>query len=138
MAKNTQLTDLAVNTEGDAFSVLMDGGFIDMYTGSQPATGDTALGAQVLLVTLEFGTPAFSSAVAGIITANPITAGVAIATGTATWARIYRSDHTTKVMDCSVGTNAANIIVPTTAVSSGITVSCSSFTHTIAKATSGS
>lgn len=138
MAKNTQLTNLSVDTEGNAFSALMDAGFIDIYDGEQPANGDSPIKNQKLLVSLAFSTPAFAASLAGSITANAITSGIAVASGTANWARIYRSDHRTSVMDVSVGTKAANIILPTTAIAAGITVSCSSFTHTIAKATPGS
>lgn len=48
------------------------------------------------------------------------------------------SDGTTVVMDGSVGTATANLILSTTSISSGVTVNCSSFTHTVALATTGS
>lgn len=133
-----QLTNLSVDTEGNAFSALMDAGFIDIYDGEQPANGDSTIKDQKLLVSLTFSTPAFSASVAGSITANAITSGIAVASGIATWARMYRSDHRTSVMDVSVGTKAANMILPTTAIAAGITVSCSSFTHVIAKSMPGS
>jgi hypothetical protein len=137
MALNTQLANASVSVEADALAALMNSGYIDIYSGSQPATADTALGAQTLGVTLTFGATAFGSASNGVITANAITSGVAVASITAAWARIYRSNHTTVVMDVSVGTATANVILPTTTITSGQTVSCSSFTHTVAKATSG-
>lgn len=102
--KNTQLTNLAVNTEADAFGALLNAGFIDLYTTAQPATGDTALGAQTRLASPVFGNPAFAASVAGVITANAITADAnAAATGKATWARLRKTDHTTAVLDLSVG-----------------------------------
>lgn len=138
MAKNTQLTNLAVNTEGDALSDLLDNGWIDILDGTQAATGDTAIGAQVLLVSLRLNATFSGASSGGILTANAITSGTAVATGTATWCRIYKTDHTTAVMDGSVGTATANLILPTTTINSGQSVSASSFTHTIAKSTSGS
>lgn len=69
MAKNTQLTNLAVNTEANALGALMDGGFIDVYDGTQPLSGDTSLAGQTLGVTLTFGTPAFAAAAAGTLIA---------------------------------------------------------------------
>lgn len=101
--KNTQMANLAVNTEADALTTLLPGGKINIYTGTQPATGDTALSANTLLAAPTFGTPAFPAAVAGVLTANAITAATAVATGKATFARIFKSDGTTAVMDQSVG-----------------------------------
>jgi hypothetical protein len=40
-------------------------------------------------------------------------------------------------MDGSVGTSASNLILPTTTITAGQTVSCSSFVHTIQQATAG-
>ena len=137
MAKNTQKTNLAVNTEADALSALFNGGFIKIYDGTQPATGDTSITTQNLLVTLTFGNPAFGAAVAGVITANAITSGTAGASGTATWARLTKSDGTA-VQDGSVDTASANIVLNSTAISSGASVSCSSLTITLAKSTAGS
>lgn len=137
MAKNTQKTNLSVNTEADALAALLNSGKIKIYDGAQPATGDTAIGAQVLLVTLTLNATAFGAAAAGVLTANAITSGTAAATGTATWARITKSDDTA-VFDGSVGTADANIILNSVAISSGASVSCSSLTITLAKSTAGS
>lgn len=138
MAKNTQKTNLAVNTEGDALAALLNNGYIDILDGTQPATGDTAITSQTLLVSLQFGSPAFGSTAAGVATANAITSGTAVASSTATWCRLYKSDHTTAVFDGSVGLSSANLILNAVAISSGATIGCSAFTITLAKATSGS
>ena len=103
MNKNTQVTNLAVNAEADALTALLAGGKLNFYSGTQPATGDTALAANTLLAAPTFGTPAFPAAVAGVLTANAITAATAVATGKATFARTFKSDGTTAVMDQSVG-----------------------------------
>lgn len=138
MAKNTQKTNLAVNAEGDALATLLNNGFIDILDGTQPASGDTAISTQVLLGSLQFGNPAFGSTVAGVATANAITSGTAVATSTATWCRLYKSDHTTAVFDGSVGTSASNLVLNSVAISSGATISCVAFTFTLAKSTAGS
>lgn len=137
MTLNTQLTNLAVDTEADAMSPLLDAGFLNIYDGAQPATGDTAITTQVKLAGLTFGVPAFGASVAGVITANAITSASADDTGTATWFRCYRSDGVTAVFDGSVGTSGANCVLNSVAISVGATVSCTAFTHTIAKSTSG-
>lgn len=47
MAKNTQLSNLAVNTEADALGALLNSGLLRIYDGTQPATADTAITTQV-------------------------------------------------------------------------------------------
>ena len=137
MAKNTQKTDLAVNTEADALAALLNSGLIRIYDGTQPATGDTAITTQNLLVTLTLNSTAFPAAVAGVLTANAITSGTAGASGTATWARILTSGATA-VFDGSVATTDANIVLNSVAISSGASVACTSLTITLAKSTAGS
>jgi hypothetical protein len=139
LAKNTQLTNLAVNTEADALAAQANSGILRIYDGTQPATGDTAITTQNLLAELTMNATAFGASVAGVITANAITAdSSADATGTATWFRLFKSDGTTALWDGSVGTSDANIILNSVSISAGAAVSVSSFTHTIAKSTSGS
>lgn len=138
MALNTQLSNAAVNAEADALGALLNNGYLRVYSGSQPATADTAIGAQVLLAELRFSATAFPAASAGVLTANAITAdSSADASGTAAWYRALKSDGTTVVMDGTVGTASANMIIATTTITAAQTVSCSSFTHTVAKSTSG-
>lgn len=139
MALNTQLSNAAVSAEADALGPLLNSGLLRIYDGSQPATANTALGAQVLLAELTFNATAFPAASNGVLTANAITAdSSANAAGTASWFRAVKSDGTTVVMDGTVGTATSNLILTTTTISVGLTVSCTSFVHTVAKATSGS
>lgn len=139
MSLNTQLSNLSVNTEANALAALLNSGFIDVMDGAQPLTADTALSGQNVLATLTLSATAFVGASAGVLTANAITAGVAGNTGTATWFRAYQSNYTTVVMDGTVGViiNQSNLVLSTTAITSGTTVTCSSFQHTVAKATAG-
>lgn len=133
MANNPKLTNLAVNTKADALAALLNSGFIDIYDGAQPATGDTAITSQVKLARLTFGNPAFSAAVAGVATANAITADSdADATGTAAWARVLKSDGT-PVFDCSVAAASADLIINAVAIVQHTTVSASAFTLTESK-----
>ena len=135
MALNTQLSDETVDVQADALAILCNSGFIKVYDGTQPATANTAIGAQVLGVTLTFGATAFPAASGGLLTANAITSGVAAASITPTWARIFRSNGTTVVMDVSAGAAGANLTIG--AFTSGTTVTCSAFTHDVKNATSG-
>src|SRR5271165_1037903 len=115
--------NLALNA---AIDTPLNGGFMDIYdsTGTgQPATPDVAVTTQVKLASLTLGSTAFGAASSGVKTANAITSGTGLAVGTATWARLYKSDHTTAVLDCSVGTSGADINLNDVAITIGATVS---------------
>ena len=139
MAKNTQVSDTGANAEANAFATLFNSGTINIYSGTQPANANTALSGNTLLVTLTFGSTAFGSAASGVITANAITSGIAVASGTASFFRCLETNGTTVIMDgtCDVSANTPNLVLPTTSIVSGVTVGVTSFTHTVAEATSG-
>lgn len=133
MALNPKFSNAAVNAKVDAQAALLNSGFLDLYDGSQPATADTAIGAQVKLARLTFGNPAFGAAVAGVATANAITQdSSADATGTASWFRALTSGGAA-VMDGTVGTSGANLNVNSVAISAGAAVQVSAFTMTESK-----
>lgn len=138
MAKNTRLAGFVVDIQANALAELLNDGFIDIYEGPQPDSPDEPVGQRKLCVSLKFGSPAFMSAVKGIISANPISAGKSVAdVNPVTWARCFQADHRTSVMDVSAGTRDANIILPNTHIVRGITIGVSSFMHSVAKLTAG-
>lgn len=138
MPLNTQLANATVNGQADNLSARLNSGFLRIYDGAQPATADTALGAQVLLAELTFGATAAPAAVNGLITFNAIAADAsANATGTATWFRALQSNGTTVVMDGSVGTATSNLNLSSVSIVAGGTVSVSSFTHDVLNASAG-
>lgn len=95
-----------------------------IYDGSRPATGGAAT---TLLAELTCSSALAAAASAGALTFNAITQdSSANATGTATWARIVKSDGTTHVLDCSVGTSGADINLNTTSIVAGAAVSVTS------------
>ena len=95
-----------------------------IYNGTRPATGGTAT---TLLAELTCGSSLAAAAAGGVLTFNAITSDTsADATGTATWARIVKSDGTTHVLDCSVGTSGADINLNTTSIVSGASVAVTS------------
>jgi hypothetical protein len=57
MANALRLTNAAVNAEADAFARLLDNGYLRIYSGTQPATADTALSGNTLLAELRFAEP---------------------------------------------------------------------------------
>jgi hypothetical protein len=129
-----RLANATVSAQADALARLLDNGYLRIYDGSQPATADTAIGAQVLLAELRFAATSCPAANNGVLTANAITSDAsANATGTATWARLLKSDGSTVVQDCDVGTSGNTAIINSTAISSGAQVDCTSWTHTVPK-----
>lgn len=143
MAFNPFYADNTVITGLNAMAALFNSGKLEIYSGTQPTDANTALGAQVLLSTMTLNATAFPTAVASgsaptkvcTLTANSITSDTnAAATGTASWFRIYKSDGTTKVMDGSVNSSGSyDMILNTTSIVAGATVSCTSFTITQAE-----
>ena len=134
MPLNTQVSNAGVNAECNALVDLLNTGYLRIYDGTQPATADTAISSQVLLAELRLNATAFGDAVAGVATANAITAdSSANATGTASWFRVLASDGTTVYYDGSVGTATSNLILNSVAIQSGATVSCSALTYTVNK-----
>ncbi len=131
MANSPRITATVANEMlNAAYEPDSDGGQLQIYTGTQPAAGGGALSGNTLLATLTFGTPAFPGASGGVLTANAITSGTAGNTGTATWFRMTKSNGTTVLLDGSVGTSGADCNLNSTSITSGGTVSCSSFTIT--------
>lgn len=131
MALNPKLSDTAANAAVNAVTALANSGFLRIYDGTQAADANTAVGAQVLLAELTLNATAFGASVAGVATANAITADAsANATGTATWFRVVKSDTTTVLFDGSVGTSGANLNLNSTAISIGANVAVTSLTYT--------
>jgi len=131
MSAIANLSDTAANAEANALAALCNGGSIRFYSGPQPINANTALAGNTLLATLTFGSTAFAAASGGVIVANAITPAAAVATGSATFARVLKSDGTTVVMDVPVATIGGGLNLSTTAIVTGATVSISSFSLTV-------
>ena len=100
---------------------------IRLYDGTQPANANTAISTQTLLVSLAIS-GAFGTDSNGTLTFSTIGNGTAVASGTASFFRIVKSDGTTVVMDGSVGTSSADLVLNTTTVATNDTVAISSGT----------
>ena len=94
------------------------GSIIRLYDGTQPTNANTAISTQTLLVSLTIS-GAFGTDSNGTITLGSVTNGTAVASSTATFFRIVKSDGTTVVMDGSVGTSGADLNLNTTTIASG-------------------
>ena len=126
------LSDTSAEGEATALATLMNTGTINFYSGTQPVTANTALSGNTLLATCTFADPAWGSpGSGGVMTANPITAGTAVATGTATFARFLESNGTTVVLDCAVSTSGAGINLNTTSIVTGGNVEVTALTYTV-------
>jgi hypothetical protein len=115
----------------DAIKADFNSGFLRIYSGTRPTDADTALSGNTLLAELTFNATAFPASSAGVLTANAITSdSSADATGTAAFARCFKSNGTTALADLSVGTSGTEVILNTTSIVAAAVVSCSSFTIT--------
>jgi hypothetical protein len=140
MALQTRLSNATANAQANALARLLDNGYLRIYSGSQPANADTAVGSQVLLAELRFAATSAPSAVNGVLTFNAITSdSSANATGSAAWFRAVGADGTAVVLDGSVGVTGSgnNLELSTVSIAENALVSITSFTHTVAKATTG-
>lgn len=110
--RNPKISSMAANVAVDAWGELLDGGFLDIYDGDQPDSVDDPITTQTRLASLGFGDPAFSSAKGGEALSHVLTSETdAKATGTATWYRCYQSDHTTAILDGTVGTIDSDLVM---------------------------
>ncbi len=135
MASEIKISNAGVNAAADAFAVLLNSGYLRIYAGSKPATADTAISGQTLLAELRFGSTAFVASALGVIVANAVTRDEdANATGTAAFYRAFKSDGTSPIVDGTVGTSSADMIVETTSITAGQPVECSAFQFSFPKA----
>ena len=135
MANNPLPYDNTVVTSVNSVTALCNSGFLNIYTGSQPALNGAITG--TLLASLPLSATAFGAGVASAgtvtATANAITPAVAAATGTAGYHALIKSDTTTVVATGSVGTSGADLNLSTLSITAGQTVSCSQYLITEAE-----
>lgn len=126
-SQNTASVMLAAGTAN------LNGGTLVIYSGTMPATPETALSGNTILATFAFSATAFGAptyvnpnmqAVANFAAATVSPA----ASGTATFARTFKSNGTTVGEDYTVGTSGADIIIGNTAVQTGVNLTINSFT----------
>lgn len=102
------------NIQIDAALAELDHGYIKVYTGSRPATPETAASG-TLLATIRLGTGgtngAFLAASGASAIAIPVSSNETNApnTGVAGYARLLKTDGATAVYDCTVGLSGAEV-----------------------------
>jgi hypothetical protein len=126
------LSTQARDTQLNALASHFNSAYLRIYSGTQPATPDTAASG-TLLAELRFNSTAFPTVSGGgPLTANAITDDAAADnTGTAAWFRIVEADGTTPILDGSVGTSGANLNFATVAFTAGTPIRVTSYTHTL-------
>jgi len=114
-----------------AVTALIDGGTgpgkLQIYSGTKPAGPDTAITSQTKLVEYTLSDPAFTAGATGVqnLDVTPALSSAGLAAGTATWFCIVDS-NAVAVVDGTVGTSAADLILNTVTISVGLTVDVTS------------
>jgi len=88
---------------------------INIYQGSAPANANTGITTQTLLVSCVLS-GAFGTDTNGTLTLGTVNTGVAVATGVASFFRVFKSDNISVVMDGSVGVTGADLNLDTTTI----------------------
>jgi hypothetical protein len=133
----TRIANAAAKAAADAVVALLDGGtgagYIEIRTGSQPASVGTAASG-TLLGTLPLSDPAFGAATTAspaVATADTITDDTtADASGTAGWFRAYDGDDTA-IIDGDItttGVGTGDMLLDDTAIVAGGTISITAWT----------
>lgn len=134
MASNLKYSASLKNAQQDAITTKLGASaLLNIYSGSQPASPDTAIGAQVLLATLTCNATFAPASSGGVLTLNAIangtgTAGAGAGT-TATWYRLTTSGGTAHI-DGTVGISGSDLNLNNTNIATGQTVSVTSSTYT--------
>jgi hypothetical protein len=88
---------------------------INIYQGTAPANANTGITTQTLLVSCVLA-GVFGTDTNGTLTLGTVNTGVAVATGVASFFRVFKSDTTTVVMDGSVGVTGADLNLDITSI----------------------
>jgi hypothetical protein len=125
-----RLATSARNAAADAIGTLVDAGpaagTLKIYTGTQPATPNTAA-TGTLLATVTLVDPAFGAAATGVKTLADPPAATGVGDGTAGWFRIADSTGAA-VVDGAVG---SELTLSTNTISIGVTVDITGGTMTM-------
>lgn len=115
----------------DALAALANGGSIEVRSGTQPASANTAASG-TLLATLTLPNPAYTTSDGGVITidADPDIETTGAAAGAAGWARVLNSTGGT-VLDGSVATSGGDFTINSTSITVGGVVKLTAGTLTM-------
>ena len=130
-----KLTTTAADAMLNALTALCNTGLLRIYSGTEPATANTALSGNTLLAELTLSATAFGAPAASgsdrVATANAITAdSSADNSGTASFFRLFQSGGTIVVYQGTAGTSGQQLNLNATDIIAGGNVSISSLTIT--------
>ncbi len=133
MAKDLKYSTALKNRRLDAITTEVgNAGIVRVYSGVKPANVAAAI-TGTILSEHTCGSPFAPAASGGILTPTTPTADTsANNSGTATHYRLFKSDGTTAVMDGTVGTSDADMLMANTVVAAGGVVTPVSWTITSA------
>lgn len=119
-----------------SLATLLTSGSLVIYSGTMPATPETALSGNTVLVTFAFtatpfGTPTFSGGFEQDLASFTSATVSPAAGGLATFARAFASNGTTVVADYTVGTTSQDIVLGNATIQTGVPVTMNSFKHTL-------
>ena len=120
-ARTNRMTQLATDIGANAV--------IRLYSGTRPANVAGAI-TGTLIVTLAGNAGGFGTASGGVLTAAAIANAIAVAGGTITHFRIFKSDGTTAVIDGDVDVSGSDLNLDNNVVTLGQTISIASFAIT--------
>ena len=129
VAYSTAVRNARLNVVRDDIDAGAGAGLLRIYDGVRPATGGTVT---TLLAQLAMTDPSAPDAAAGVLTLSAITKdSSADATGTATWARIVRSDGVFVAdLSATVTGGGGDLQLSTASIVAGAEVDITSFTIT--------
>ena len=135
MASNLKVAQNTAQAQAAALvGAFTNSSTVNIYSGAQPATPETAITSQVLLATITLPASSAFTSSNGVMTAGAISNATIGTSGTAAWFRWVKSDGTTVIADGSVGTSGADMNLNSVALSAGATLATTSFTFTIPSA----
>lgn len=117
----TATRNAACNAVVDLIDAGSAAGKLKIYTASEAT----------LLCTNTFGDPAFGNAATGVATANAITNGTAVATGTAAVGKITDSNDTDIITGLVVAAGSGDISLNSTSITTDDVISISSMSITM-------
>ena len=119
-----------------AADALLNSGMLTIYSGTMPTSPETALSGNTALVTFTFAASAFAAPTYSSPNMQSVgsfteTTESPLASGTATFARAYKSDGTTAVADYTVTATGGggDITLGNTGIQTGVPVTLNSITH---------
>ncbi len=134
-ANDTDISAAAATAACNAIVDLIDTGagtaYLKIYDGAKPANVATAISDQTILSEHSLANPAFGACVNGVGTAEAIgTDSSANATGSADFFRVFNRNGDA-IIDGTVGTASADLIINSVDIGAGASVAISSWTFTV-------